>query len=258
MWGMKIDPQSTVIFTDGACTGNPGPGGWGTIVATPDGKVRELGDGERNTTNNRMEMMAAIGALAELSPKGAPNVVLFTDSKYLIGGITQWIWGWRSRDWKTADGKDVANRDLWEELAHHITRLKPVAVDWKYVPGHAGIPGNERCDQIAVSFATGRSIDLYNGSRDGYGVDLTVLPEPKPLSDGKPKSSSKSKSSGGGPASYLSYHGGIVKRHRTWAECERRVKGQSNAKFRKAMSSQDEREILTSWGLDPKAIAIED
>jgi len=256
---MTIDPQSFVIFTDGACSGNPGPGGWGSIVAMPNGRVRELGGGERATTNNRMEMMAAIEALGEVLVVGPANVVLHTDSTYLIRGITQWIWGWRSRGWKSAEGKDVANRDLWEELARQITQLKPHVVDWRHVRGHEGIPGNERCDEIAVGYSKGTFVALYNGSSDDYDVDLNALPENLPLPERKPSSggSSGSKSSGG-PASYLSYHGGVVRRHKTWAQCESRVKGQSNAKFKKAKSQQDEREILSSWGLDPKCNVVDE
>jgi ribonuclease HI len=240
--------QPIVIFTDGACTGNPGPGGWASILATPDSHVRELGGGDRDTTNNRMEMTAALRALQAIeSPQ--TNIILYTDSTYLIKGITQWIWGWRAKGWKNAEGKDVANRDLWEELARQITRLKPSTVDWKYVRGHAGIPGNERCDQIAVAFATGREIDLYDGSRDVYPIDLNALPEAAPLPE------SKSSTGGGGSKNgavwYLSLLSGVAMRHRTWPDCERRVKGQSGAKFKKAKSAQEEREILVSWGLNP-------
>lgn len=248
---------SILIFTDGACTGNPGPGGWGCIVALPDGKVQELGGDNPQTTNNRMELMAAIRALATLERPVSVPVVLYTDSTYVIRGITQWIWGWRSRGWKNAEGKDVANRELWEALLQEVTRLKPASVDWRYVRGHAGFPGNERCDQIAVAFATKKREPLYVGDRDGYFVDLDVLPEAEPLPDAKKSGGSnggggtRSGASSSGPTTYLSYFNGVVTRHRTWAECERLVKGR-NAKYRKAKSDQEEREILVSWGLDPQ------
>lgn len=179
---MKIAPSSILIFTDGACTGNPGPGGWGSIVALPDGSIHELGGGMRPTTNNRMEMAAAIHALGMLETTEPTTIVLYTDSTYLIKGITQWIWGWRSKGWKTGDGKEVANRELWEELLRQVTRLKPATIDWKYVRGHCGNPGNERCDEIAVSFAKGQPERLYIGPRDGYFVDLDVLPDAEPPS----------------------------------------------------------------------------
>jgi ribonuclease HI len=249
---LDIAPSSTLIFTDGACTGNPGPGGWASIVALPDGTIRELGGSAPATTNNRMEMAATIRALATLEPTDATTIVLYTDSTYVIRGITQWIWGWRSRGWKNAEGKDVLNRDLWEELSRQVARLKPSTIDWKYVRGHSGFPGNERCDEIAVSFAKGNPESLYVGPRDGYFVDLNQVPDdaelPEPKKSGGSNGASKTST---GPTTYLSLHGGVVQRHSTWAECERRVKGQSNAKFKKAKSAQEEKEILKGWGLNP-------
>lgn len=255
---MQIPENSILIFTDGACTGNPGPGGWGSIVLLPDGMVHELGDGIRETTNNRMEIVAALRALAMLSPAISKEIILYTDSVYVIKGITQWIWGWRNKGWKNAEGQDVANRDLWEELLRQVTRLKPATIDWRYVRGHAGYPGNERCDEIAVSFAKSKPEALYVGPRDGYFVDLSQLPdgEDMPQKSGGSKSSSKSAGSSGGPVTYLSYLGGVVSRHRTWADCERVVKGR-NAKFKKAKSSEEEKEILRSWGLDPLKTSIQ-
>lgn len=255
---MKVNSSSIVIFTDGACTGNPGPGGWAAIVATTDGNIHELGGNNPGTTNNRMEMVSAIRALALLEPPLSSDVILYTDSTYLIRGITKWVFGWRSRGWKSAEGKDVANRDLWEELLRHVGRLKPATINWKYVRGHSGYPGNERCDQIAVSYAKGKPDPLYVGPADGYFVDLNELPEEDSLPDMKPKgasSSSKgsSKGSGGGPVTYLSYFNGVVARHATWAECERVVKGR-NAKFKKAKSRDEEKQILSSWGLDPQMV----
>ncbi len=268
---MTNSSTSILIFTDGACTGNPGPGGWGSIVSLPDGSIHELGGGVRDTTNNRMELAATIRALALLEPTEPCTINLYTDSTYVIRGITQWIWGWRSRGWKSAEGKDVANRELWEELSRQVTRLKPSTIEWKYVRGHTGNPGNERCDQIAVSFATGKPEPLYVGPLHGYFVDIDVLPEDSSLPEQKGAGGSRGSSgskggsgnglSGGsrtsasakqGPTSYLSYYGGVVMRHTTWADCERHVKGQSNAKFKKAKSQQEEQEILRGWGIPPQ------
>jgi len=254
---MSLPPVSILIYTDGACTGNPGPGGWACIVSLPDGSVHELGGGVKETTNNRMEMAATIRALAMLEPKESCPIFLYTDSSYVIKGITQWIWGWRSRGWKSAEGKDVANRDLWEELLRQVTRLKPSTIDWRYVRGHSGYAGNERCDEIAVSFAKNKPDHLYVGPRDGYFIDLNELPEAEAVPENKKTSGTGggTKSGGGGssgPTTYLSYHNGVLQRHSTWSECERRVKGQSNAKFKKAKSAGEEREILIGWGLDPQ------
>lgn len=255
--GILTRMSQIIIFTDGACTGNPGPGGWGSILSLPSGMVRELGGGERDTTNNRMEMTAALEALYAIPPEHQQNIVIYTDSTYLIKGITQWIWGWRAKGWKTAEGKDVANRDLWEDLAHKITQLKPSTIDWKYVRGHIGIPGNERCDQIAVAFSKGYDVQLFNGRREDYGVNLDIAPEKGEALPERKSSTAGGGSKGGGPASYLSCLGGVVMRHTTWTDCERRVKGQSNAKFKKAKSQQEEREILSSWGFDPAMKVIE-
>jgi ribonuclease HI len=221
-------------------------------VALPDGTIHELGGGVRDTTNNRMEMAATIRALAMLEPNQCSTIQLYTDSTYVIRGITQWIWGWRSRDWKNAEGKDVLNRDLWEELSRQVGRLKPATIEWKYVRGHSGFPGNERCDEIAVSFAKGNPEPLYVGPNDGYFVDLSQVPEDGALPESKKSGGANGASKGSGPTTYLSLHGGVVMRHSTWAACERRVKGQSNAKFKKAKSSQEEKDILKGWGLDPQ------
>lgn len=131
------------IHTDGACSGNPGPGGWGAVLSF-DGHVRELKGGERETTNNRMEMMAAIQALEAL--KRPCRVALYTDSVYLRDGITKWIAGWKRNGWRTAAKKPVKNQDLWERLD---AALAPHQVEWHWVKGHAGDPGNERADALA-------------------------------------------------------------------------------------------------------------
>ncbi|TCT24352.1 ribonuclease HI [Thermomonas haemolytica] len=131
------------VHTDGACLGNPGPGGWAALLCWR-GVERELAGGEPATTNNRMELMAAIAALEAL--KEPCEVVLTTDSQYVRQGITEWMPGWLRRGWKTAGGEPVKNRDLWERL--HAAASRHV-VDWRWVKGHAGHPENERVDQLA-------------------------------------------------------------------------------------------------------------
>ena len=137
------DPVTVEIFTDGACSGNPGPGGWGTILRYK-GREKELFGGEPETTNNRMELMAAIRGLEELKRPCA--VVLYTDSTYVQKGITEWLPGWKARGWKTADKKPVKNDDLWKRLE---TATQSHTVKWQWVKGHAGHPENERADQLA-------------------------------------------------------------------------------------------------------------
>ena len=140
---LGIKRPQVVIYTDGACKGNPGPGGWGAWLHSA-GHDKELFGGERETTNNRMELTAPIEALASL--KRSCDVAIYLDSEYVRKGITEWIHNWQRRGWKTADGKPVKNADLWQRLdalrkLHHV--------DWHWVRGHAGDPGNERADMLA-------------------------------------------------------------------------------------------------------------
>ena len=135
------------IFTDGACKGNPGPGGWGAVLAW-NGHERELSGGEALTTNNRMEMMAAIMALETL--KRPSDVRLWTDSVYVRDGIMKWIHGWKRNGWKTAAKKPVANAELWQRLDTAAARHR---VEWRWIKGHAGHEGNERADRLASAAA---------------------------------------------------------------------------------------------------------
>ena len=148
---MTDTPQHTrrhvVAYTDGACLGNPGPGGWGALLSC-EGHERQLSGGERHTTNNRMELMAAIATLEAL--KTPCEVVLWTDSQYVRQGITQWLPGWIRKGWKTSGGGAVKNQDLWQRLA---AAEKIHSVRWEWVKGHAGNPGNERADQLASEAA---------------------------------------------------------------------------------------------------------
>ncbi|AFY42997.1 ribonuclease HI [Nostoc sp. PCC 7107] len=141
------------IYTDGACTGNPGPGGWGVVVYFNDGSVHEIGDAASHTTNNKMEMQAAIAALKyfHASQQSQP-ITLYTDSEYLINCVTKWVKNWKRKGWKKADGNPVQNQDLLEVLDELNTRQ----ISWQHVRGHAGNVGNERCDAIARSFAAGK------------------------------------------------------------------------------------------------------
>ena len=143
--------ETIEAFTDGACSGNPGPGGWGVVLRWR-GHERELSGGEAETTNNRMEMMAAITALEAL--KRPSRITITTDSTYLRDGITKWVAGWRRNGWKTAAKQPVKNRDLWERLVEAAARH---SVDWQWVRGHDGHPENERADALARAAIPGRS-----------------------------------------------------------------------------------------------------
>jgi ribonuclease HI len=135
---------STVeIYTDGACRGNPGPGGWAAFLSI-DGREKEIAGAEALTTNNRMELTAVIRALEAL--RRPVSVRVFTDSQYVRRGITEWLAAWKARGWRTADRKPVKNLDLWERLEELASRHE---IDWRWVPAHAGVPGNERVDRLA-------------------------------------------------------------------------------------------------------------
>lgn len=149
------------IYTDGSSRGNPGPGGWGAIVIY-DYKVVELGGRETHTTNNRMELTAAIKTLESISEQ---EVVIYTDSEYVMKGMTIWIHNWQRKGWRTAGKKKVLNQDLWQELLRVSEGKK---IEWKYVASHTGVPLNERADEIATTFADGLKPVLYNGPKDKY------------------------------------------------------------------------------------------
>ncbi|WP_294326233.1 ribonuclease HI [uncultured Sphingomonas sp.] len=136
------------IATDGACKGNPGRGGWGAVLRAADGRERELSGGEKVTTNNRMELMAAIEGLKAL--KRPCRVILSTDSRYVMDGLTKWIKGWQKNGWKTAAKQPVKNAELWQEL---LAAAKPHRIEWVWVKGHAGHPDNERADKLASDAA---------------------------------------------------------------------------------------------------------
>lgn len=181
------------IYTDGSSRGNPGPGGWGAVIIT-DSEVIELGGGERNTTNNRMELKGAIeglrhvasysllvtgepaGKLQTSNYKPVTSVEVCTDSEYVKKGMSEWINGWIAKGWKTSTKKPVLNQDLWEELHKEEKRLKDTGtkVIWSYVPGHAGVALNERADVIATSCAdevlngVASNLQLYRGDRKEY------------------------------------------------------------------------------------------
>jgi len=136
--------NTVVIYTDGACSGNPGPGGWGCVLMY-NGHRREMSGGDAETTNNRMEMMAVIRALESL--KRSCSVMIYTDSVYVMKGITEWITQWKKRNWKTAAKKPVKNVELWQRLEQAI---QPHDVKWTWVKGHSGVPENERADELAT------------------------------------------------------------------------------------------------------------
>ncbi len=248
---MDKEWEKTRVFADGASSGNPGPGGWGVVIFGINGTVVEKGGFHPLTTNNRMELQATIEALRAI-PRDQ-EVEICTDSAYVINGITGWCFGWRRNGWKTKEGTEVLNREFWEQLFALVQGRK---IKWTKVRGHAGIPGNERADAIAVSFSKGPRTTLYSGSRFGYDI-IPELPANPDEGSSAPRSS-KSQQPKQPAFSYLSMVGSSVMRHKTWTQCERRVKGQSGAKFKKALSAENESEILRGWGISASAAVSDD
>lgn len=225
-----------IIYTDGSSRGNPGPGGWGAIVLKGH-KVEELGGRDSKTTNNRMELTAVIEALKKIDTQN--EIKVFTDSEYLINGITKWVFGWNSKGWKTASGGDVLNKDLWKELLEVSSNKE---IEWKKVKGHSGHDANERVDDIATDFADGKDFRLFSGSIKDYPVDLT---QP----NGNQISMSDSERKGSKAHSYVSLVDGKLKIHSSWQACKEEVDGKAGARFRKTVSKEDQDEIIKSWGL---------
>jgi ribonuclease HI len=211
--------NSVDIITDGACSGNPGRGGWAAIVI--DGSHHtEYSGADTHTTNNRMELQAAITGLQQAPAQRALRVI--TDSQYLINGITKWVKGWQKNGWKTREGQPVENRDLWELL---ITVNGP-HVSWQHVKGHTGHPLNERANTLAQQQA---------GSGSG-----------SPLSTPAHASTQTTIHTIGFPC-YLSLIGSNLQRHATWESCQRTVHGVSGAKFKKVANQQQLDAQLQLW-----------
>lgn len=253
---------SVTIYTDGSSRGNPGPGGYGAVCIYPNSHgemfVKELGGREAETTNNRMEIMAAIKALEFMhgyyAPEHQMEIHLHSDSAYMLQGIEKWIHGWKKNNWITKTKEAVKNEDLWRKLdeALEVLHKEGVEVIWHKVKGHAGHVGNERCDEIATSFADNNKeavSTLYDGKISGYVLAEEILNKKSSSSSESKSPTSRSKSSSKGkPAySYVSYVDGVLHIDKTWADCEKRVKGKSGARFKKALSKEDEGKISAEF-----------
>lgn len=242
------------IFTDGASRGNPGPGGWGAVIVYRD-RVKELGGYEEHTTNNRMELTAALRAVQELSSiisDGSDSssdvlgddarIKIYTDSSYLINGITKWVRGWKANGWQTKEKTDVLNKDIWQSLAKATNDLP---IEWVHVGGHVGIKGNERCDEIATMMADDKSADLFDGTISAYPIkNISDTSFDQSMVEAKKSSSSRSRSAA---YSYVSMVNGKIETHKTWADCEKRVKGVRGTKYKKSLSRDDEAKIIKEF-----------
>ncbi len=232
-------PQSRIIFTDGASKGNPGRGGFG-VVLTDGTTVTERGAAWANTTNNEMELMAVVEALSHCADKHGP-IAIYTDSKYVVEGAQGWVFGWLKNGWKTKANTEVANKELWQKLVPLLSRSD---ITWHKVPGHVGIVGNERADVIASTFAERGHCDLYSGPISGYALDLSNVAydevKKQERSANRQRQSQKA-------YSYVSKVDGKIVIHQSWADCERLVKGAKGARFKKALSLEDQHKIVSDF-----------
>lgn len=231
------------IYTDGACLGNPGPGGWAALIDA-DGRREEISGAAPQTTNNRMELTAVIEALRRVPPPTPVRVI--TDSQYVLQGMTRWLPGWRRRGWRTADGQPVLNRDLWEQLV----ALDGGRVQWEWVRGHQRHPENTRVDALARARA--REAQAQRCSTAAQGAGPPVPPRP-----GGPGDGAAAQERPRWP-SYLSLVDGELRRHADWPSCQQRVQGKRGARFKKCRSAAEEHATVVAWGLPPAALAALD
>lgn len=234
-WGcvrVKRLMDEIIVYTDGAASGNPGPGGWGSIVyIQSQNRVKELGQGVSHTTNNKMELLALYETFKFLKPyKGNAN--FFIDSQYVLNGIQKWVFDWEKNGFKTKEGKEVQHKELWIDILAHLRELKlnGLKMNWNFVKGHSGSIGNERADQIAVFFSKQGDCELFDGAYSEYPYDLI-------------KKNTKF------TAYYLAFFKGEIKKFQKWSECEAYVKGKAGIKFKKINNELEESKIAKTWNL---------
>lgn len=241
MNNVKLE-NSLIIFTDGSSLGNPGPGGYGALIAYPKlDEIIELGGSKPKTTNNEMELSAIVAALG-YAINSSTTLHIYTDSRYAINGITAWMHGWAKNGWKTKTGEEIKNKSLWQTLYSLMSERSKDSVTFHHVRGHVGVPGNERVDDIARELAEGKNVKLFRGKISEYGIkDILHIPD---ISEQQEQAKKKS----GKAYSYVSIVDGEFHRDTSWAECEARTTGRKS-KFKKALSKEHEEEIKKEWGV---------
>ena len=262
--------KKIVIYSDGASRGNPGRGGFGAVTlyhnATGELRVDEFGGCEELTTNNRMELLGVITALESFDGYYAQGdmsqqVDIYTDSAYVIQGMQSWIHGWKKNNWITKTKEPVKNVDLWQRLDVVVGKCQRsgMHIHWIQVPGHAGVPGNERCDVIATEYAdscTGSGSDaqvpvLYRGYASEYEHPDVLTPisehQIKQMKDKKNAASQSGKKSTAPAYSYVSLINGKITTYTSWKDCEAAVKGVPGVKFKKSISKEDEGRIIADF-----------
>lgn len=317
---ISLKDNHIIIFTDGAARGNPGPGGYAAVAIYPNAhgepQIDELGGREDLTTNNRMELKAVIEGIKNFinyyQNLSDYSFTFYIDSGYVVKGATEWLQGWKQKNWISSTKEPVKNRDLWEELDRLLEQgdgkgfNAPIAaagkytsgairagggtvgvrkgaaagtrgpsalkIEWKLIEGHAGVWGNERCDDIATSYADNKAmvdagkppLTLYTGPLAEYAaaikggeniLNITAVNQARKdaMKARKAGSASRGVGADGKKAaaySYVSMVGGKIETHKTWAECEARVKGKSGARFKKCFSQGEEAELIKDYMAD--------
>jgi len=257
---MSQDRKEIIIYTDGAARGNPGPGGYGLVLIDMHAdEIVEKGEGYEHTTNNAMELLAVLRTLEIIFFKKDRDrtytqipVHLYTDSRYVHQGITSWMHGWARNGWRKKDGEIIGNKELWQKVHTLAQDLADVPITYVHVPGHAGIPGNERADTIATAYADiDDNFSPYRGSSSEY-TDYALLIQPpreEELTVMRASKKEQKKKTTGRPLGYLSYVEGSVYFDTTWNECKERVHGKKGVSFRKVMTESDIRDLLNTWGV---------
>ncbi len=231
-----------LIYTDGASRGNPGPGGWAAVILA-DGMAMEVAGSEKRATNNQMELAAVLHTLSDSAARAHKGpVTVLSDSAYVVNGLNSWVWGWEKKGWVTMQKTPVENKEMWAALLSLLKEYGDRLTVAK-VSGHAGELYNERCDELAVEAALGKSPQFFKGSISDYEAFL------KEVGTTEKKAAPKKKKSDAPAYSYVSLVDGVVHADKTWAACEKRVKGKKGAKFKKVFSKEEETELLQEYTL---------
>ena len=240
---MEETDNKALVYTDGSSSGNPGPGGYGTVILLPQGKIEELGGYEEHTTNNRMELRAVLETLKFFSKKEEKidEMVISTDSTYVLGGATGWVYGWAKNGWKTKEGNDVSNQDIWQELMGLTLKLSSQnkKVSYEKVKGHSGDFLNERANEIAQTYSKGTPPILFRGQMEQFEELFGYL---KNLPASKQKKENKGKA-----YSYVARVNGETRIFSDWDSCKDFVQGKAGALFKKVFSEAEEKELVETW-----------
>ncbi len=240
-----------IVYTDGASRGNPGPSGWGAVVLV-DGYAMEIAGASKKATNNQMELQAVLEVLSDSASRAYKgSVVVYSDSAYVVNGLNSWIWNWEKKGWITSTKTPVENKDIWMKLLELLKEYgKRLSIE--KIKGHSGELYNERCDELAVNAALQKKQELFKGSQKDYDKFLIEIGTMKKVEGGKLKvtSNKKLKTRNSSPAySYVSLVDGKVYSDKTWAECEKRVKGKKGAKYQKVFSKAEETSLVQDYTL---------